>query len=60
MVRICVCLTYADAIHIDMVSLYLIRYFSAEIRKKVKPDRINLCSRKDLPGGVNNSGINET
>lgn len=36
MLRICVCLPYADARHMDRLSLCLVLSFSAEIRKKLK------------------------
>jgi hypothetical protein len=38
MVRICVCQAYADVGHMDMLNLYIVLSFSAEIRKKLVPD----------------------
>ncbi|MNP67194.1 hypothetical protein D3C76_1629950 [compost metagenome] len=38
MAGICVCLTYADAWHVDMFSLCYFFSFSGQIRKKAKSD----------------------
>ena len=38
MLNICVCHTYADARHMDMLGIYILLPFSAGIRKKLVPD----------------------
>ena len=45
MVRICVCHTYADARHMDMLYIYLLLSFLAEIRKKAEAEIADaICS----------------
>lgn len=38
MVRICVCQTYADAVHMDMLYISILLSFPGQIRKKVFSD----------------------
>lgn len=52
MVRICVCIAYADAGHMDMFSLYGLLTFSAKIRKIPKPEIT--CSVASEGTGVRN------
>lgn len=38
MAKVCVCLTYADVLHMDMFSLYGFLSFPAQIRKALEPE----------------------
>jgi len=49
MVRICVCQAYADVGHMDMLNLYIVLSFSAEIRKKLVPDLLFLLRGSAAP-----------
>lgn len=51
MVRICVCHTYADAQHMDMVNISSFIYFSGQIRKKVVPDLHSIHRHTAAPAG---------
>ena len=52
MVRICVCHTYADAGHMDMLCISFLFTFPGQIRKKAKPERT--CSVASEGTGVQN------
>ena len=57
MVRICVCQAYADVGHMDMLNLYIVLSFSAEIRKKLDPDLPALTRR---PSGLKHNMLRFT
>ena len=42
MAGMCVCLTYADAGHMDMLNISLLLTFSHQIRKKAKSDPVSI------------------
>lgn len=64
MVRICVCNTYADVRHMDMLHISFLLSFPGQIRKKVKPEVTGTLKFADnLPTGtdtINLSVNNET
>ncbi|AHM88016.1 hypothetical protein KPNJ1_05729 (plasmid) [Klebsiella pneumoniae 30660/NJST258_1] len=56
MVSICVCHTYADARHMDMLNLCCILSFPGQIRKKLVPD-LRAPAGAQRPGSTKCSGV---
>lgn len=49
MISICVCFTYADVRHMDMLYIYFLLSFPGQIRKKEVPDLPIVTGRSPAP-----------